>query len=145
MRFSGALLGFGCLLSLAGLLFPLIGPPGTSGRCRANVRFWTLIPGIILLLGAAVAFFRWDWVLMPAYRHGPPGALEQPAPPSLILLGLPVIPIYYGLRLFVPAYILAEHPVAVIVPFSLASSYGWTAVIYLIRRFGRRSQPAAQT
>ena len=136
MDVLGGILGCGLLLSLTGMLLPLIGPACMSRPAALRVRFWTLTPGVIILAGVAVMFVSAAYGWAAPYRtSGDAGALERSLPSIQLLLGLPLLPIYLVCRLFFPGWTTAEHYDELMLPVSLLDAYGWTAIIYLIRIF----------
>jgi hypothetical protein len=139
MEILGAILGCGFLLSLSGILFPLVGPPGMSRVGTLRVRFWTLTPGVVILVGVAVIFLSVVCAWGAPYRtSGGPGTLERSLPSIQLVLGLPLLPFYFLCRLFFPQWTSAEHYPEFLLPVSLLDAYGWTAIIYLVRKASAR-------
>ena len=140
METLGAILGCGFLLSLTGILFPLVGPPGLSRAATFRIRFWTLTPGVVILVGVAFMFVSVGYAWGAPYRtSGGPGALERSLPSIQLLLGLPLLPIYFVCRLLFPEWTTAEHYPEFMLPVSLLDAYGWTVIIYLIRNSRAKS------
>jgi hypothetical protein len=134
----GGILGCGFFLALTGILFPLIGPP-VSLAVAQRVRFWTLTPGIVIVIGVTIAFVGAGYAWAAPYRtSGGPSISERSLPAIESFLGLPLLPFYFLLGRLFPAWTTAEHYPEFLIPVSLLDAYGWTAIIYFIRKLWRR-------
>jgi hypothetical protein len=56
-----AIVIFGVLVALAGLLFSLQGFGAVSGSPMTNTTIWSVLGPIIALIGIAIAFAGWRW------------------------------------------------------------------------------------
>ncbi|HKP04257.1 MAG TPA: hypothetical protein VJU77_12965 [Chthoniobacterales bacterium] len=138
MDILGGILGCGVLLALTGILFPLLGPRVSVAAAR-RVRFWTLTPGIVIMIGVAIAFILAADAWAAPYRTSGGSSISERSPPVIeLFLGLPLLPFYFLCRLLFPAWTAAEHYPEFLLPVSLLDAYGWTAIIYVIRKLWRK-------
>ncbi len=121
-----ALLSIALLLCLSGVLFPLVGPPG-SAAAAPFVRFWTLVPGLLLLAGAALLFFSVTSAFGAPYRSS-----DEFGDSVDVGIGI-LFPVYFLGALFSHGW-SHRHALEWLLTSAIVSVYLWTVGIYVFRR-----------